>query len=218
SFDGNDPTANSSDDAAIDPTKQALLPGQPSTFANYTSYSKGINGIIIDVANLAGTPTAADFTFQVSAIGDASTWSNGPSPSAVTVRAGAGVNGSSRIEITWADGAIENQWLQVTVAANANTGLAIPDVFYFGNLIGSYNGTIASGQYTVSANDENAARNDPHTFLTPASITDPTDYNRDGRVDALDQLISRDIYQSSPAPTLPVFIGSPGTPYLISAS
>src|SRR6185437_3800290 len=79
-------------------------------------------------------------------------------------------------------------------------------------------GTIASGQYTVSANDENAARNDPHTFLTPASITDPTDYNRDGRVDALDQLISRDIYQSSPAPTLPVFIGSPGTPYLISAS
>ena len=42
----------------------------------------------------------------------------------------------SRVEIIWADGAIENEWVQVTVLADADTGLAAPDVFYFGNAIG----------------------------------------------------------------------------------
>ena len=57
SFDGKDPAANASDDAAIaqnpdGSAKQALLPGQTASFANYTSYNKGINGVMIDVAGL----------------------------------------------------------------------------------------------------------------------------------------------------------------------
>ncbi|HYW80319.1 MAG TPA: beta-propeller domain-containing protein, partial [Thermoguttaceae bacterium] len=43
-FDGGDPDANAGDDAAIDNSKQALLPGQEAAFANYTSYDKGLNG------------------------------------------------------------------------------------------------------------------------------------------------------------------------------
>ncbi|MGA2060941.1 MAG: hypothetical protein ABSG67_10700, partial [Thermoguttaceae bacterium] len=50
------------DSGAIATDKTALLPGQTATFANYTSYSLGINGIIVDIQGLAnaGSLTAAD--------------------------------------------------------------------------------------------------------------------------------------------------------------
>jgi parallel beta-helix repeat protein len=64
-FDGNDGAANAADDGAIAPDKTALLPGETAAFANYTSYSRGINGIMVDIESLPGTPTAADFTFRV---------------------------------------------------------------------------------------------------------------------------------------------------------
>ncbi len=34
---------------AIDPTKVALRPGETTTAANYTNYSRGLNGLVIDV-------------------------------------------------------------------------------------------------------------------------------------------------------------------------
>ncbi|MCY2974221.1 MAG: PA14 domain-containing protein [Planctomycetota bacterium] len=46
-----DTTANSQ--SAIDPTKSALLPGGTASIANYTNYSRGINGIIVDLTNAA---------------------------------------------------------------------------------------------------------------------------------------------------------------------
>ena len=64
SFDGNNSSANASDDLAIS-GKSALLPGLPATYANYTNYSKGINGLFIDIADLGSTQqlTASDFGF-----------------------------------------------------------------------------------------------------------------------------------------------------------
>ena len=100
SFDGNSTAINSADDAAIATDKSALLPGSTATFANYTSYSKGINGIMVDMAGLTGTITASDFTFKVGNASDTSTWTTAPTPTSITVRAGAGVNGSDRVEIT----------------------------------------------------------------------------------------------------------------------
>ena len=44
-----------------------------------------------------------------------------------------------RIDITWADGSIKNQWLQITIKATVNSGLASADVFYFGNQVGDLN-------------------------------------------------------------------------------
>jgi hypothetical protein len=44
------------DVAAIATDKDALLPGQRATFDNYTSYSKGINGLMIDLSGV--TPKA----------------------------------------------------------------------------------------------------------------------------------------------------------------
>ena len=125
-------------DNAIATDKQALLPGQQASFANYTSYIDGINGIIIDIDGLAD-PTQfsiADLQFRMGNDNNPSAWAAAPAPLSITVRPGAGQNGSDRVTITWPDGAITNEWLQVTVNATAITGLAQPDVFYFGNAVG----------------------------------------------------------------------------------
>jgi hypothetical protein len=186
SFDGNDAAANASDDAAIAPDKLALLPGQTASFANYTSYSRGLNGIMIDLANLpAGTLSASDFAFTMGNSADPASWASAPAPSSITVRRGAGVNGSDRVTLTWADNAIEKQWLQVRVLPTSNTGLVAADVFYFGNAIGESGN--AANTY-VNAIDELAARGN-QTLL--AGIGNAYDFNRDGRVNALDQLIAR---------------------------
>jgi hypothetical protein len=180
-FDGRNPAANAADDAAIAPDKAALLPGQAATFANYTSYARGINGIMVDVANLPAVLTAADFLFRAGTSNNPSAWGAAPNPAAVDVRRGAGVNGSDRVTITWADGAIRNQWLQVTVTANANTGLAAPIVFYFGNCVAETGNSAADA--SVSAVD--LARVRAAVFST-STITGRYDFDRNGRVDALD--------------------------------
>ena len=191
-FDGNDPSANAADDNAIATDKQALRPGAgPATIANYTNYSRGINGIMVDVSGLAGTPTVSDFSFLSGDTADPSGWSPAPAPTSLLVRPDAGAGDSTRIEIVFADGAIRNQWLQVTVNADANTGLASPDVFYFGNLVGESGKQPLNGSFVVTGDDELAARDNPHGFTDSAAITDAADYNRDGRVDAIDQLIAR---------------------------
>jgi len=218
-WDDNDPAANADDDHAAaphrsvaDPTdatfpnaqprelgKRALLPGQTATFANYTSYSRGLNGIMVDVDGLVGTPSAADFEFRVGNNDDPNTWSAAPTPRSITVRSGVGVDGSDRITLIWVDddpytserepGSISNQWLQITVLATANTGLAGDDVFYFGNAIGeSGNSTLETN---VDTNDEIGARNHSHSLFDAAPIEDAYDYDRDKRVDTNDEILAR---------------------------
>src|SRR3989442_15996863 len=94
---------------------------------------------MVDIANLPVNDSLLgvnDFGFGPS----------GNRPISVTVRPGAGVDGSDRVTLIWRDynpldasplpQAVGNGWLTVTVKANYHTGLAQPDVFYFGNLIG----------------------------------------------------------------------------------
>lgn len=190
-FDGRDPAANANDDNAIAASKQALLPGGTATFANYTSYTRGINGVLIDVANLPAAVTASDFSFLSGTSSNTATWTNVPVATSVVVRPGAGAGGASRIDVTFADGALINQWLKVTLKANANTGLAAPDTFYFGNLVGSTSGTAVNGQFTVGTVDTTSVTNDPHTVTNPATIANVNDFNRDARVDAIDLLGAR---------------------------
>ena len=183
SFDNNDPAANILDDNAIAPDKQPLLPGQAATFANYSSYSRGINGLMVDVANLTNGPAlvASDFTFKVGNGTDPTTWSAASAPTTVLDRPTAGISGSDRVELVWADGAVQHEWLQVTVLADANTGLATPYVFYFGNLVGE------TGNSTTSAAVGGAdVANEKAHNLQSASITSPYDFNRDGAVGGAD--------------------------------
>ena len=188
SFDSNDPNASLDDDLAIAANKQALLPGQTATFANYTSFDKGINGVIIDVAGLAGVPTVNDFEFRVGNNDDVSSWTQAPEPT-IFRRANAGAESSDRLVLIWADGAIAGQWLSTTVLATETTGLSTSETFYFGNAIGETGN--ATSDAKVNATDEVETRNNPHTFADPATIEDAYDFNRDGRVNATDEIIAR---------------------------
>ena len=65
----NDPSFN--DDTAIATDKAALLPGGGlGSFVNYTTYDKGINGVMIDLAAASSHAAivASDFSFKTSGL------------------------------------------------------------------------------------------------------------------------------------------------------
>ena len=188
-----DPAVESSpDDAAIATDKEALMPDETGSGTNITAYSKGINGIMVDIDDL-GNPgglnlgTIGNYLgFKVGTSGDPSGWPAAPAPQAVSVRAGAGAGGSDRVTIIWKDNnldgvvdpneAVAKQWLQVTVKAGAATGLGADDVFYFGNLPGD-----ANGDGTVDAVDYIAMKQ-----AFGSSVTKPggsVDFDCSGTVD-----------------------------------
>ena len=188
-----------SDDNAIAPDKTAYLPGSGgSAFSAVSSYTRGINGLMVDMAGAHGAITANDFVFKVGNNNSPSTWNSATAPIAVSVRSGAGTGGSDRIELIWADNAIQQTWLEVIVEGNdalggfnTNTGLASSYVFYFGNALGD-SGSGDPTTFLVSSTDEQSARNNPKSVLgTPATITDVNDFNRDGNVNTSDQVVSR---------------------------
>ena len=194
-FDGNDSTANASDDLAIAVDKTALRPGETATFSNYTSYHRGINGIMVDIDGLPGTPQATDFGFKVSDNKTVPGWSAAPRPASVTTRADAGANGSSRVTLVWGNNVIEGQWLQVVVKSDPFvTGLTADDVFYFGNAIAEVGNTPLDAK--VNATDEIFTRHNPRSNGM-AEITFPYDFNRDTKVNATDQIIARHNQTSS---------------------
>jgi len=201
-FDGFNAAPGVNDDGAIAPDpgtasdpglgKKALLPGQTATMANYTSFSSGINGIMVDIRNLAdaGGVSAADFEFHVGNTHDPSTWGTAPAPTSVTVHEGGGAGDSDRVTLLWTDGDIQKQWLKVTVKANATTGLDVADVFYFGNAVGE---SLDSPSLTfVDGTDFAGARDNAHDSDDRAPIDDRFDYNRDSLVDTADLAIARD--------------------------
>jgi N-acetylneuraminic acid mutarotase len=198
-FDGLDPAAAPTDDAAIATDKTALLPGQTASAANLTSCIQGINGLMIDLANkpLGTGISATDFAFDTST--DGVNWTPAPAQPTLLDRPGAGTNASDRIEIVFPDGSITDQWLRVTVLATANTGLATPDVFYFGNLVGDANG---NGAVTVA--DVGLTKS---LVGQTADLTSPADFNRNGQITVADIAIAK----ANVGQTLPFFT-APATP------
>ena len=188
-FDGNNPAPGAADDAAIATDKVALLPLHSAALANVTSYSKGINGVMIDMTRMTSNLEADDFEFRVGNTNGTASWALAPAPLSITERPSGLPDGSTRVTIVWAENAIRNQWLEVTVKANADTALVDPDVFYFGNLVGET--VIASGAtpYVINTNDLMATRAARQAGTIP--VTSPADHNRDGRVNILDEVIVR---------------------------
>ncbi len=189
SFDGNNSAANASDDAAIATDKTALLPDQKATFANYSSYSRGINGLMIDFDNLTGTPTASDFQFAVGNSSTPASWTTLSTSPTVTVRSNVGSEAVDRVSLVWADGVVSGTWLQVTVLATSRTGLTAASVFYFGSAPGE-TGDSASNA-AVEGADYSVTRNRVLTGTATAGITDAYDFNRDGSVTTSDVSIVR---------------------------
>jgi hypothetical protein len=199
-YDGNNTAINAADDLAIASDKVAYLPGSgAATFDNLSSYAKGINGIMLDLAGTHGTISASDFVFRVGNNNTPDSWAAAPAPTSISVRAGAGVGGSDRIVLTWSNGAITNQWLEVVVLANVNTRLpqkpgypaGQADRFYFGNAVGDTGAGNTATQANVNATDELGARNNPASLLSNLPITSRFDFNRDGQVNATDVLLAR---------------------------
>lgn len=215
-WDGDDDAANASDDFAIATDKTALLPGQTATFANYTSYSLGINGVIVDIDSLTGAPDMSDFVFKVGNDNNPAGWAVAPAPVLITLRSGAGFSGSDRMTLIWSDNAIEKQWLLIGVLATSTTGLAAHDFFYFGNAIGESGNSPIDAQ--VDEIDVAGAQNNPRNFLNPAPIDFDYDYNRDRRVNAFDWLIAEDEDNQTDSFTALQLITVPETPIIPTPS
>ncbi|MGE4183204.1 MAG: hypothetical protein AB7J34_25575, partial [Limisphaerales bacterium] len=94
-----------------------------------------------------------------------------------------------RVTLIWPNNQIQKQWLEVTVLATANTGLAVPDTFYFGNAIGETGDSTLNA--IVGGTDESAIRAHPKGVLNPAPLNDPYDINRDRLVGGTDVSVMR---------------------------
>ena len=205
-FDGGSAAADARDDLAIAVDKQPLLPGSgPAAFANITGFSKGLNGVMVDLAGLSpgAQLSAADFTFRVGSGGtpgsEPVTWAPPSALPTVTARPGAGTGGSTRVTLTFPDGAVRSTWLQVTIHPTAATGLDFADVFCFGNLVSESGdgSTTASAAARVSAADLRRTR---AALGQGAGIQNPFDHNRDGRVNSVDVWLVRSNYGRSLRP------------------
>jgi polygalacturonase len=195
-FDNSATTPSSADQNAIATDKSALVSGSTATtasFSNISSYSDGLNGILIDFANLSTsgvTFSASDFAFKVGNNSNSSTWSTAPAPTAVATWTGN--DGDTFADIVWANNAIQEEWLQVTVLADANTHLVNNVVFYFGNEIGATgastattgNGPVLRVTSADVVNTENNA-----SLLQTVPITNIYDFNRDGKVTSTDVVL-----------------------------
>jgi hypothetical protein len=179
-FDGNNPSANSADDNAIATDKSALISGQ-ATLTNYTTSSKGINGVMIDLIGLGGGLTVSDFEFRTGRSNNPSNWSLLTTLPSIHVRAVS--SEVERVTLIWPDSTIRNTWLQVRLKSTASSGLASDDVFYFGNIIGETGDT--PGSTVVNALDVSrvTANYSGRNFVGSTSLFD---FDRDGKVTALD--------------------------------
>lgn len=162
---------------ALDSSKQLAKEGpvpQELTYDNLINSSRGINGLAFDFEGLPGSLTAGDFEFLMSPQGafnqltnPAEDWQAAPAPSAISL-----IEGSlSRVVLEWPNNAIANRWLRITVRANANTGLAVPEVYYIGHLLGETTGPIG-GIYTVAFADITPIRGAAGQNVSAGSIHD----------------------------------------------
>ena len=184
---------NNDDADAIDPCKRPLLPGAgQAVFANWTGYTKGINGLAYDIVGATHTPTASDFVFINQ--GKAGTGTGTVFPSAVQVWPGMGVGGSDRVFITFVNGQVKNCWLKVIITTDV--GLAAPDVSYWGNAVGD-TGNDPPPNILVNASDEIGIRAHPRDTFHRPGVCERYDLDKDGIVNATDQLISRNNFTST---------------------
>jgi hypothetical protein len=178
-------TLSARDAVSVAADKIALLPGQTASFANYSSYTRGLNGIAIDITHLpeATQINLRDFLFHVGNSSELRIWQVAPQPSSLLVVPGAGEGGSDRILLAWPNASIVNKWLRVTVIASEHTGLSQPDTFYFGNAVAE-TGNSSANAVVDGADFMDLLRQQG----TAASSNSRYDLNRDGQIDMWDLL------------------------------
>ena len=175
--------------AALDSSKVLLrstTTTQVTSFANVINYSRGINGLVLDVAGLAAASlSASDFIFRVAPAGasgtvDPNTWLAAPTPTLIDVTPGNATT-AARVRLEWADEAIMNTWLQIIVKANANTGLINREVFYIGHAYGEVDGV---APYRLTTIDVGLVRAAVGNAIV--SVNDVRDFDKDRRITTTD--------------------------------
>lgn len=147
---------------AIDPGKTMVRQGAASqtlSFDNLLNNTSGINGLVFHIDFLPGDSLESDdFVFRVSPTGafieadhPPDSWQIAPAPSSITVNSLSPER--SQVVIQWADNAIQNRWLSVSILANQNTGLGMEETYFLGHLLGEVNGQLSNGVYIVSNAD-----------------------------------------------------------------
>jgi hypothetical protein len=185
--------AGSGVDAALDTGKVLAKSGPAArtlSYENLINSSRGINGLVFDVAGLpSATLSASDFVFRMSPTGSfneaanpPSSWALAPTPSAIVVLPGSDTT-PARVRVEWADNAIANRWLQIKLLDNANTGLRTPDVYYIGHLFGETTGTLTGGAYLVQTAD--VVRIRPQVGNS-ATVSNVLDINKNGLIQISD--------------------------------
>lgn len=161
---------------AVDPVKTLHLETSTPTaltYDNVINSGRGINGVGFDVDGLANPAavTAADFVFEMSPQGvftEPVAWVAAPAPTAVVVTEGT----PDKVAISWANNAIANRWLRLTILANANTGLTENQVYYLGHLLGETTGLGTGTTYTVAFADITPIRGAVGATVDSGSIFD----------------------------------------------
>jgi outer membrane protein assembly factor BamB len=177
---------------AIATDKVALRKGEVATFANYSSSTKGINGIIVVVDGFDSVPdlnsVAAFFEFRVGNNETPNFWADAPAVDGLTYLENFNAAGHDQIVLTWPNNAIEKTWLEVKILANDSTGLPQQDAFYFGNAPGETGNDDSNA--TVNLVDVGLTRIN-QTGFTSAAIDNVYDFDRDGRVNLVDVALAR---------------------------
>jgi hypothetical protein len=154
---------------------------QALSFNNLINSSRGINGVSFSLQDNGagvGNLTADDFVFQMSPQGafdqndnPASGWELAPAPISLSQSGNPPEEIVTQVDIRWANNAIQNRWLRITLLANANTGLAEPEVYYLGHLLGETSGP-TDGIYTVAFSDITPIRSQVGSVVDAGSIAD----------------------------------------------
>ena len=197
-FDGRDPAANRGDDAAVATDKRPRFPGETASFENVTGYSRGINGVMVDVSTRFDFYDDVRLSFRVGTGGG--TWAEAPAPLSITPRTDHLPLDIQRYTVLWADGAIRNKWLQVTVDALFGGRVVSTDVFYYGNVAGE----TGDAPPTLRVTAADVSRTRSALFTRGAAVDNPFDHNRDGFVNALDLNVVRgNLFASIEQPVIP---------------
>ena len=154
---------------------------------------------------------AAALELRAGSGGDPADWDPAPAPASVTVRRGAGAGGADRVTVTWGDNAVRNGWLRVALAATPATGLTFPDVFYFGNLVGDTGLGNRDNAAATTVTDLGLSLRQP--FRAGVPITSAYDFDRDGRVSALDlRAVRSNLVRTLAALSAPTRVDAPPPP------
>lgn len=178
---------------AIDPSKVLATARETSrslTFENLINTSRGINGLVFDIAGLASENlTVQDFVFRMSPTGlfdsdrnPPNGWDYAPNPKLISVQPGTS-NTPAQVRVQWNDHAIENRWLQIQIQATDRTGLRETRTHYLGHLFGETAGLLFERSYAVQNVDLERIR---RGTTKVAAVSNILDIDKDGTVQSSD--------------------------------